>query len=101
MIIGGLLLIWISVGGLGWLFGHGHGNEVELINQLRTATELIKDLSLQIDAKDILILQYQDDILNWHNQCKSLIDKLNVTEQAYKDAVELINYYEESQSDDS
>lgn len=91
MLIFGIIFIIILFWGNGII---GFENNEELLNQITT-------LSNQINEKDILILQYKKEILDWTVKYKNLEETYELTKHSLNMANEILNNLDQDNINDS
>lgn len=83
-----IILIFISV----WNFVNIiDTSSIEIIETIPSTVELLKEVNTLLAEKDLLLLNYRDEILNLTLECQDLNEKLELTQHSLNMANEALN----------
>ena len=89
----GFLFIWGSIGGFDWFFDSIEciRYNSDLINQVKIAQNTIDNLSNEISIKEIIIIDYKKEILDWTSKYNKISEQLELTKHSLNLANQALN----------
>ena len=87
------IFLWLMVGGFDWIFDSiecFHSNS-DLLNQIKEGENIIKTLTNNLITKDLLIIDYKKEILDWTYKYNTINEQLDLTKHMLNMANEALN----------